>query len=84
VRLTKLLDPTPADQRASQLEERLVNVGSPLVANLEPSKAVQPRQSPLHDPSVPPQPLARLDAAPGDARDDMPLFLSASRQRGKS
>ncbi len=56
----------PADQRAPQLEERLVDVGTPLVAHLQPPKAVQTRQRPFHDPSVPAQALARLDAPPGD------------------
>jgi hypothetical protein len=44
-----------------------VDVGSPLVTHLQLSIAVQPRQSPLHHPPVPTQPLAGLDAAPGDS-----------------
>ena len=45
-------------------------VRAPLVADAEPAEAQQPRQRPLHDPPVPPEALARLDAAPGDARRD--------------
>ncbi len=83
MRLTKPLHMVPADQRTAKAEERLVDVGPPLVAHLQPPVTVQPRQSPLHHPTVAAQLLARLKAAPGNARGD-PLFLSALRQRGKS
>ncbi len=71
----------PADQRTTQLEERLMNVGPPLIADLEAPVAGQPRQSPLHNPSMPAQPFARFDPAPGDAWDDSPLpkRLAAAR-----
>jgi hypothetical protein len=73
VHLTKPLNVAPADQSAPEVEERLVDVGPPLVAHLQPPVAVQPRKRPLHDPPVSPQLLARLYAAPGDAALDAPL-----------
>ena len=48
----------PVDQRASQIEERLVDTGSPIVAYLQMPVAVQPRQHTLHYPPMPPQFLA--------------------------
>ena len=73
MRLTKPLDIAPTDQRAPDVEERLVDVGSPLVAHLQPSVAIDPRQRPLHHPPMPSQSLAGFDASPGDARSYAPL-----------
>ncbi len=76
IRLTKPLHVTPADQRTSKVEKRLTNVGPPLIAHLQPPKAVDPRQwYPLHHPPMPSQPLAGLDAAP---RSDARLCPSSS------
>jgi hypothetical protein len=50
-----------------------MDVGSPFVAYLQSPTAVDPRQCPLHNPSVPSQPLTGLDAAPSDARGYTPL-----------
>ena len=63
----------PADQCAPQLEERLMNVGPPLVAHLQPPVASEPRQRPLDHPPMPTQPFAGLDATRGDARGYTPL-----------
>ncbi len=71
--LTETLYIAPADESAPEDEERLVDVVPPLVADLQPPKTVQPRQSPLHNPTVPSQPLVRLDTAPGDAWGYAPL-----------
>ena len=73
MRLTEPSDIAPADHRAPELEERLVDVVPPLVADLQPPVAVQPRERPLHHPPVASQPLARFDAAAGDARGYAPL-----------
>ena len=73
VSLTKPLYLVPADQRATQIEKRLVEVSPPFVPYLQPPVAVEPRQRPLDYPPVSPQPLARLDAAPGDAALDAAL-----------
>ena len=43
VHLTKPLHIAPADQHAPEIEERLVDIVPPLVADLQPSEAVQPR-----------------------------------------
>jgi hypothetical protein len=56
-----------ADQRATKLEERLVNVVAPLVANREPAILRKAGQRAFHDPPVTPQSLARVDPASGDA-----------------
>src|SRR5215210_4101917 len=75
------MDVAPADQRAPQVEERLMDVVPPLVTHLETPKAVQPRQGALHHPPVLTQPFARLDPAPGDAGGYPPLpeRLAAAR-----
>ena len=82
VRLTKPLNVAPANQRAPQVEKRLVDVSPPLVAHLQPPVPLQPRQRPLHNPPVSAQLLARLDASPRDARGDAPLpeRLAAARE----
>lgn len=80
MRLTKPLNVAPANERASEFEERLVDVGSPLVAHLQPPVAIDPRQRPLHYPPMPSQSLTRLDATPGNAWGDT-LFLRAFLQR---
>jgi DNA helicase II / ATP-dependent DNA helicase PcrA len=69
--LTKLLvEGLPADERAAEVEEGEMDVGPPLIAHRQPAEAAQPRQRALDDPAVPAEPLARLDAAARDARDD--------------
>ena len=80
--LTKPLDVAPADQSTPEIEKRLMDVVSPLVAYLQPPEAVYPRQCPLHHPPVPAQLLAGADAAPGDARGYASLLesLAASRE----
>lgn len=42
----------------------------PLIAHLQASEAIEPTQGPLHDPAMPPQPLARFDPASRDSRDN--------------
>jgi hypothetical protein len=42
------------------------NVETPLVADGESAKAVEPSQGALDHPPVPAEPLAAVDAAPGD------------------
>jgi hypothetical protein len=73
MRLTNPLDIAPADQRAPELEKRLMDVLPPLVANLQPPVAIQPRERPFHYPPVASQPFTRLDAPPGDAWSYAPL-----------
>jgi hypothetical protein len=69
--LTGLQHP-PTDEGASKGQERLMNVCAPLVAHLEPSMAVEPRECPLDHPARAPQPLTRLDATPSNPRDNAP------------
>src|SRR5215210_80647 len=84
MRLTKPLDVAPTDQCTSEVEERLVDIISPLVAHLEAPIAVQPRQRPLHHPPVPAQPLARVDTPPSDARLDPSLSQGRPLGSGRS
>ena len=49
-----------------------MHVGQPLVADGESPILGKPRQRPFHDPPMPTELLARLDAAAGDARCDAP------------
>lgn len=50
--------------------EGLEDVGATLVADSEPTVAAEPGQRTLHDPTVPAQTLAALDATTGDPRGD--------------
>jgi hypothetical protein len=58
-----------------------MDVGAALIADLEPSKAVEPGQRPLDHPPIASQPLTRLDAAPSDARDDTPSAQRSTAAR---
>jgi hypothetical protein len=64
--------PIEADQRTGQICEPQQEVGAPLLADLQPPIAHQPGQRPLHHLPMAAQPLARLDATPGDPRADPP------------
>ncbi len=74
-RLTKLtlLDELPADEGTAQVQERLVNVGPPFVADGRAPETVEPGERALNDPAMAAQPLAGLDALAGDAGPDTPL-----------
>src|SRR5215211_5887454 len=82
VRLTKPLNIAPADEGASEIEERLMDVISARVAHLQPPEAVQPRQSPFHYPPVSPELLAGFDAPPcyPGGYAPLPQGLAASRE----
>jgi hypothetical protein len=56
------LEVVEADQRATKMEERLVNVLAPLIADREPAVLRKPGQCALHDPPVSSQLLAALYA----------------------
>jgi hypothetical protein len=58
------------DQRAGQLHEPEQDVGAPLVTDLQPPVAHQPRQRPLDHIAVAAKLVARLDTAAGDSRGD--------------
>lgn len=47
-----------------------MDVRTPLIANLKPSEAVQPRMRALYDPAMTAEPLFRLDSLAGDPRRD--------------
>ena len=47
-----------------------MDVGAALVAHLEATEAIEPRERVLDHPAIPPQSFTRLDATPSDARDD--------------
>ena len=49
-----------------------MDVGAPFIADLEPTKPVEPGERPLDHPAMPSEPLTRLDAPPRDPRDDAP------------
>src|SRR5205823_1547951 len=52
------------------MEEGIVQRVVAFVANQQAAVAVQPGEVTLHDPAIPSQPLARIDAFAGDAWDD--------------
>ena len=59
-----------------------MDVIAPLIAYREPAVTGEPGQCALHHPSVPSQPLARVDPAPSDARlyAPLPQGLAAARE----
>ena len=61
-----------ANADAAEGEECLVDVVTALVTDRQPAVLGQPRQGPLDDPPVAAEPLARVDAAAGDAAADPP------------
>ncbi|GHA49458.1 hypothetical protein GCM10010329_84530 [Streptomyces spiroverticillatus] len=58
------------DEAAGEFEEGLMDVGTPLPTDAEPSVPMQPGESPFHDPAVGAQPTAMTGAAAGDGRHD--------------
>src|SRR5215213_113751 len=68
-----MVDKVPTDQRAADVQERQVHVRPPLIPDARATVAIQPGEGALDDPPVPAEPLAALDATPGDARRDAPL-----------
>src|SRR6266487_2328929 len=52
-------------------DERLMQIGAPLVAHPQPTEPVVPGAGPLHVPAVPAQALAGLDPDPRDPAADM-------------
>jgi hypothetical protein len=69
-RLTKPIDLLEADDRTSESEEGVVDIGTAFVADGQPSEAVEPGEGALHDPAVATELVAPVHAAPGDARLD--------------
>ena len=59
-------DVSPADQRASQAQERIVQAGVAFPADAEPAEVVQPGERPLHHPAHPAESGAVLGTAPRD------------------
>src|SRR5215217_1766964 len=77
-----MVDNVPTDQRAADVQERQVHVRPPLVPDVQATVAIQPGERALDHPPVSAEPLATLDATPGDARRDAPLAqLLAQRLR---
>jgi hypothetical protein len=72
----------PTDQDAAELQERFVNIGPAFVADGEPAKSVQPRRGAFHDPPVPTQPLAGLNASAGEAALDAALSEVSAAKAG--
>ncbi len=63
----------PADDDASNHEERAMHGLEPFVANLQPPESFEPGEGALNHPAMPSKVLFRLDVAPGYAIDDPPL-----------
>src|SRR5258708_24897534 len=57
-----------------------MDVGAPLVANDEATKAMQPRKAAFDDPSESAEFFARLDAATSDARHDATQLARRTRR----
>ena len=81
--LSKWLEPSEAEDRAGEAEERLVDLGVGFVVGAEPAKVVQVREAALDDPALPAEIGAVFGSAPGDdeldaARPEQPPFLGAA------
>jgi hypothetical protein len=50
-----------------------MEISPALVAHRQPTEACEPSQRSLDHPAMPSEPLARVDAAAGNAREDAPL-----------
>jgi hypothetical protein len=74
-------DEAEADHAGGEPVERLKDVGSPLVADGEPSEAGEPGERAFSHPPVPAQALAALHPAPRDPGEDVSLPAGAA-QRG--
>jgi putative transposase len=57
-----------------------MDIGTTLVAGRQPPKVVEPGERALDDPSVSAEPLARLDAATCDTRDDSAYMASGAAE----
>jgi hypothetical protein len=58
-----------------------VDVGAAFIAHGETTKAVEPGERAFHDPAMPSQALARLDAASGNSRDNATVAASDATAR---
>ena len=76
-RLTEPLDLVEGDEAGLEEREGLVDVGAPLVADGQAAGAIEPGMAALDHPAMPSEPVASLDAAPGNPRPDpaRPAFL---------
>ena len=61
----------PANQRAPEREERLVNVGPLVIPHSQAAKLTEPGKGALHDPPPPPQATPMRGAAHGQERHDV-------------
>ena len=79
--LAKPLHEPEGDEGAPQTEEGLVDVGSTLVAHRQSAESMQPRECPLHHPSVATESVLRFNAASCDPRDDAPVAAGSATTR---
>jgi hypothetical protein len=71
-----------AEQGAGQVQQRLQQVGPPLVTHAKATKAEQPGERALDRPPMPAQLLAGVDPASGDAWRDTPSPQGLAETRG--
>ena len=67
----RLAQRLPANQRAPEREERLVDVGPPVVPDAQAAKLTEPGEGAFHDPSPPAQTTPMLCAAHGQQGHDV-------------
>ena len=67
----RLAQRLPADQRAPEREERLVDVGPLVVADAQAAKLTEPGEGAFHDPPPPAQATPMLCAAHGQQGHDV-------------
>src|SRR5688500_16267528 len=78
-RLTQPREMVERQQGAAEREEGAVDVRALLIADGEAPHLVEMGERALYHPAVAPEPRARVDAAPRDAREDPPLAQQPAR-----
>ena len=77
----RLAQRLPANQRAPEREERLVDVGPLVIPHAQTAKLIEPGKCPLHDPAPPAQSTPVRGTTHGEPRPDVPRLQSAPNRR---
>jgi len=79
---SRQLQPPPAKEATTQLQERLVYIGTALEPNTQPAKLMQPRIGALHYPTRDTQTTTVFGTSSCDHRSDAPLLQCGTMRIG--